>query len=242
DQYIFIATMKQQQDSKHTAFFRTAIASCFASVSCALLASSLFSPSAAVAADLTLTDSDKDGKYEKVENLDIEGSLYDVEFVIGTPREVYDDGFGGFAFDFTTLGEAETALAALFAIDDFAFESTQSFNQIFAISDLNLYILTNDVAIAPGTPGGKYWFGGFAPSGMYLGEPGIANHWWDLDGGAEIYGTAVQLTIARFTQSGSAASPPATPASTPEPSLILGLMALVVCPINFDGLDKSLKV
>ena len=96
---------------KNAAFFRTVLTSCFASVSSALLASSftLFAPSAAVA--FQLIDSDDDGTYEGVHDLDLfgDGSIWDVDFSSGTGTSVYSDGF-----DFTTRTEATEALAALY--------------------------------------------------------------------------------------------------------------------------------
>ncbi|MEM1168505.1 MAG: PEP-CTERM sorting domain-containing protein [Cyanobacteria bacterium P01_H01_bin.35] len=94
-------------------FFRTLMTSRFASVSCAVLASSfaLFAPSAAVA--FNLIDSDNDGLYEGVTDLDLfdDGLLWNVDFVVGRGTEVYNDGFS-----FTTESEAEAALVAFSTI------------------------------------------------------------------------------------------------------------------------------
>ncbi|MEM1168870.1 MAG: hypothetical protein AAGJ08_07265 [Cyanobacteria bacterium P01_H01_bin.35] len=51
----------------------------------------LLAPSASAFVPL---DSDGDGYYEGVEKLDVAGTLYDVELVVGSFEEVYNDGGG----------------------------------------------------------------------------------------------------------------------------------------------------
>ncbi|MGD1712584.1 hypothetical protein [Dapis sp. BLCC M172] len=187
---------------------RNLFTSCFCGLSSAVLASSfaLFAPNAAVAPQLRLIDSDSDGKYEKVENLLVENSLYDVTIENGTLGSVYDDGFGGLSFDFSNLVDAEAAFVALVeSVDDFAFESSSG-PPPTQFSDV-LYIYTNAGVDQRREQSGYYWGDNY----------GLGGAFWNVDDRQHQY-------IARFTPSSS--GNPISPASTPEPNLILGFITL----------------
>ncbi len=187
-----------------------------ASVSSAFLASCFawFATQAAVAASLTLIDDDSNGRYEKVENLLFENVLYDVTFKTGSINSVYGDGKGGFSFDFSNLVDAEGALRALDAAvssidDDYAFESP-NFDEIDRFPGA-YYIHTNENGIE----------GGVSQSGYVLFRGGIFESFWSPTGpgfDGEVFGMHALFELSEMEE--------ITPASTPEPSVVLGFITL----------------
>ncbi len=194
---------------KNPAFFRTVLTSCFASVSSALLASSfpLFAPSAAVA--FQLIDSDDNGIYEGVHDLDLfgDGSKWDVDFSSGTGSSVYSDGF-----DFTTRTEATEALAALYDLVPEVFVpeigAEDSFGGGSVFSDIG------QINVGFGTLEGS----GFSS------DSGQVDSIRDIILNSDLPDTPLAdprtFLYARFSESSPGIK------STPEPSLILGFITL----------------
>ncbi|MGD1698524.1 PEP-CTERM sorting domain-containing protein [Dapis sp. BLCC M229] len=183
--------------------------SCFAFVSSAVLASSfaVFAPEAGQA--FTLIDSDNDSFIDAIEDLAVDGSLFNVDFVTAPGSDVYSDGF-----DFDTLASAEVAASAVHAalgsapIEDQQFPGGMSSNAFMIGYQLVGLTRLEGVIVWPQRPVNCCELGGLV-GGAIQGHD-LSHHGF----------------FAVFTEAGGGEGAPTAAATTPEPSLILGFITL----------------
>ncbi len=184
---------------------RNLLTSCLCALSSAVLASSfaLFAPAPEAAVAATLIDSDNDGMIDGVNDLAVDGVLFDVEFVYGSAAEV-----GGFKFytEASAANAANSLMASILSVGAFFVEDDQQDQQHFMLH-FNYF---NDDGYGIGQKSITFFEEYVGTDPEYSGSP------WLWYGEEKVY--------ARFELVPDA--PPTQPASTPEPSLILGFITL----------------
>ena len=151
----------------------------------------------------TLIDSDNDGIIDGVNDLAVDGSLFDVEFVYGDPYWVYSDGF-----DFTNesaafrMGGELLTVLFLNSLPYQVFEDDLTSHLQFTSRELFIGYNATDAGISGFEINTQDY------TGISTDDNSILGH---------------RRLIARFHEQPTA---PNQAASTPEPSLILGFITL----------------
>ncbi len=190
-----------------TSATRNLFTSALCGLSSAVLASSfaLFAPAPEAVGAATVRDIDEDGFIDGVNDLAVGGVVFDVEFVFGSSDEVYSDGF---LDGFDSEAQARAATQALFDFLHYDLES-----ELRAEAGNHSYIQYVNV----GYGAVSYPWGSIVTSehvGLAKGPAGAEKYAANIRGGENV-------NWAKFKTRAEV-----EPASTPEPSLILGLITL----------------
>ncbi len=208
---------------------RNLFTSCLCGLSSAVLASSfaLFAPAPEAAVAATLIDSDKDGIIEGVNDLKVGDSYYDVEFVNDSGASVYSDGFGDPGFDSVRATEALIdILNSELNGTEARFEDTDSLFR--DISD-KISIGYQDIE--------QYGLGGlrfvnieqnYSIQNLDLADDDSEIDYEIIYDGVKMgdISWVVEDQIILWARFSAADPADPSPASTPEPSLILGFITL----------------